>query len=327
MFKIKDKILHEQVKFILRSTGFKTLDFADHILVESDFDIIPQIDTKHQTNFIVREHGRGNYAGFTLDGNGRFLLSSCLVTHNTELIQTFCEATNQPFAKINMGGKMDSAHYLGSSYTYIGSKPGILATTMTNMKTKSGELTKSGVIFFDEFDKIGDAKDVSNAFLHISDPTQQHTFQDTYMPDINIDLSNITFVYSMNNPNMLNAVLRDRLPIIHIKAYTREEKKTIVRKYIIPKLLTNVKLLPSDIKINDDAIDYLISEASEPGMRTIQHRIQQLLNKICVILTTGQTQLKIFSYNLQLSIPCVVTKEIAEKLVHIVRNDHNPLIV
>ena len=42
---------------------------------------------KTHTKFNVISVGQGKYCGFTLDGNGRFVLANCLITHNTHLVQ------------------------------------------------------------------------------------------------------------------------------------------------------------------------------------------------------------------------------------------------
>jgi len=83
--KVKDKILNEQIKFLIRSLGYECIQIADSLIIQSDLKeehVPPPMNTMNQASFTIIHHTISNYAGFTLDGNGRFLLSSCVVTHN-----------------------------------------------------------------------------------------------------------------------------------------------------------------------------------------------------------------------------------------------------
>lgn len=315
--KISDSILGEQLKFLIRSLGFECYQLANSLVIQSDdINELPDIKIKNQSEFTVQPYESGIYSGFTLDGNGRFLLASCVVTHNTELIQTFCDATDQPFAKINMGGSIDPSHYLGHSYTYIGSTPGVLVRTLTNLKASDGKQARSGVMFFDEFDKIGMQSHVGHVFLHVSDPVQQKSFQDHYMPEITIDLSNLTFVYSMNDRKNIDGVLQNRLPIIELPGYSFQEKKEITTKYIIPKEMKNANITQKELVFTDDAICEIISVASKEdnnGMRKVSQYIQTIINKLGAVMCSDGPN-KIFSYFISVKIPIVIDRNLLDKL-------------
>ena len=81
--KIKDKILNEQLKFLIRSLGYVCIQIGESLIIQSDLkeEILP-MHTINQASFTIVHHDISNYVGFTLDGNGRFLLSSCVVSHN-----------------------------------------------------------------------------------------------------------------------------------------------------------------------------------------------------------------------------------------------------
>jgi len=70
----------------------------------------PRVSKKRATclSFDVVPLGRGKYCGFTLDGNGRFLLGDFLVTHNTTLISEIVhnlELREIPYAVVSFTGK------------------------------------------------------------------------------------------------------------------------------------------------------------------------------------------------------------------------------
>ena len=326
---IKDKILNEQIKFIIRSLGYSCLSIGDEITIYDDISKLPELGTRKYMKFNIMAHNENNYCGFTLSGNGRFLLASGIVTHNTQLMQVFAECIEQPFVKINMGGTNDPSHFLGHSYTYEGSGPGIIVKAISSMKM--GEIrTKSGILLFDEFDKLGRNSKVGDAFLHISDPVQQKEFKDEYMPEIKIDLSNITFVYSMNNKNNIEFTLLNRLPVIEVNGYSNKEKYEIIKNYLIPRELENFKFKTGDIIFSDDAINYIINNTiniDKNGIRKVLEVLQSIIKKInairCVSHSSGQ---KIFSYQIEnFNLPFTVTERVIDNLKVINKSDNNYL--
>ena len=96
---------------------------------------------------------------------------------------------------------------------------------------------KNGVILLDELDKVSDKSDILSVLLHVLDRTQNNVFKDMYMPEINIDLSGIFFLVSLNDIELINPILRDRLSIIKIDGYDIKEKTKIGMQYILPKIL------------------------------------------------------------------------------------------
>lgn len=99
----KDMKIADGIAFLARSLGFrvtrgeKVVGGARYqrLLVSGDTDQIPvrllrkkaaprrQKKNHRRTGFTVEHIGRGEYAGFTLDRDGRFLLGDFTVTHNT----------------------------------------------------------------------------------------------------------------------------------------------------------------------------------------------------------------------------------------------------
>lgn len=96
--------LAADVAFLARSLGFKVTSRLknvngadyDRLFILGDIDRIPTRLPRKQapprkmnkdalrTGFKVEDIGHGDYFGFTLDGDGRFLLGDFTVTHNTE---------------------------------------------------------------------------------------------------------------------------------------------------------------------------------------------------------------------------------------------------
>jgi len=62
-----------------------------------------QIKHPNHTGFSVSPVGEGEYYGFTLDGDGRFLLGDFTVTHNTLTAEVFAEYQSRPLYTMEMG--------------------------------------------------------------------------------------------------------------------------------------------------------------------------------------------------------------------------------
>ena len=197
-------------------------------------------------------------------------------TGKTSIARLLATVLDFPFEQISFGGVSNSDFLKGHSYTYIGSEPGIITKCLRNMKYKNG------IIFFDEYEKISDNKDICASLLHITDPTQNSEFSDQYLSGIKIDLSNLWYIYSMNSlPE--DSALRDRIFTIKIKGYSHEDKLNIVRDYILPKTLSNIKISKSDFIMKDATIDYFIrrTEVSrDKGIRNLENNIGEFCNKI-----------------------------------------------
>lgn len=310
--------LLDEIKFIIRSLGLLCSIRQTHDKIElTVLDNWQEAPIKiNPVGFSIVELSRGQYCGMTLNRNGRFMLKNCIVTHNTELVQALSRSIELPYEKINLGGSTDPHYFLGHGYTYEGSEPGVIVKALGKMKSKSG------IIYLDEFDKIdshsGKIGKVAQAFLHISDPVQQNDFQDQYLNEIKIDLSNIWFIYSFNDEKSINPILRSRIPIIKIKPYTTRDKYQIVKRYIIPKELQNIGMSAKEFMFSKDAIQLLIKRANDidnQGMRAVKHLVQNVLKKLNMIRLTDGVKDFPLSYKIKITIPFEINTDIIEQFV------------
>ncbi len=82
--KIKDKILCEQLKFLIRSLGYECVQLVDSIITQN-YGTMPALASKTHASFSVQQNVITNFASFTVDGNGRFLLASCMVARHMDI--------------------------------------------------------------------------------------------------------------------------------------------------------------------------------------------------------------------------------------------------
>ena len=191
----------------------------------------------------------------------------------TSLGKSIAEAIGRKYVRMSLGGLHDEAEIRGHRKTYIGAMPGKL---INNLK-KAG--TSNPVFVLDEIDKIGKSGhgDPSSALLEVLDPEQNDTFQDNFV-EIEYDLSKVLFIATANDLSTIQPALRDRMEIIPINGYTIEEKVQIAKKHLIPKLVKDHGINPSDIKINQKLLEKVImSYTNESGVRGLEKKIAKLV--------------------------------------------------
>lgn len=220
--------------------------------------------------------GEGNYNGFTLDGNERFVLGDWTVTHNTAIARSLSECLKIPFAQLSFGGVTNTEFLMGHDYTYVGSRPGEISRCITRMGSKNG------ILFFDEFDKASDKKDIMSTLLHVTDFSQNSEFRDNYFPELTQDLSKVWFIYSMNELPKDPAML-DRLEIISVDEYTTEERISISRDYLFPKYTKEVSI-KDDIIVTEEGLKKIVELSSggldRKGVRDLERYINLIVEKI-----------------------------------------------
>ncbi len=201
----------------------------------------------------------------------------------TSIAQSIATAINRKSERIALGGVKDEAEIRGHRRTYIGSMPGRIITAVKKSKVKNP------LLILDEVDKLSnDYKgDPTSALLEVLDAEQNHSFHDHYI-DMPFDLSEVMFITTANDYDAIPAPLRDRMEVIELGSYTREEKFYIAKKHLVPKQLEMNGLTKSTFKITDKAIYMLIdSYTREAGVRTLERVVASVMRKCAVRIVDG----------------------------------------
>ncbi len=208
----------------------------------------------------------------------------------TSLAKSIARALDRKFVKMSLGGVRDEAEIRGHRRTYLGSMPGRIIQGM-----KKAEVINP-VFLIDEIDKMGaDYKgDPSDAMLEVLDPEQNAMFSDHYLEE-SYDLSKVMFIATANYLENIPAPLRDRMEIIELPSYTELDKVKIAQDHLVPKQLKANGLKPTQLKIKDDMILYIIRHYTrEAGVRQLERLIASLCRKtVLAILKDGKKSVTI----------------------------------
>ncbi|MDN5782188.1 MAG: endopeptidase La, partial [Luteimonas sp.] len=203
----------------------------------------------------------------------------------TSLGQSIARAMGRKFARASLGGVHDEAEIRGHRRTYVGALPGNI---ISNLR-KAG--TRNPVFMLDEMDKLSASMhgDPAAALLEVLDPAQNDSFHDNYV-SVPFDLSRVMFIGTANVLDSVPGPLRDRMEVIELSGYTRDEKMQIARRYLIKRQLEQAGLTPAQCEIDDDALRSLIADYTrEAGLRNLERQIGAVARRIAMRVAEGET--------------------------------------
>ncbi len=201
----------------------------------------------------------------------------------TSVAKSIARAAGRKYVRMSLGGLHDEAELRGHRKTYVGAMPGRIINAI-----KSAGVSNP-LILMDEIDKVGsDYKgDPSAALLEILDGEQNFSFRDNYL-ELPFDISKVMFVCTANTADTIPAPLKDRMEVISLGSYTKEEKLKIATKYLVRKQLDIHSLTPKQLKIRPSVIEEIIEGYTmEAGVRNLERAIGKICRKaLTEIMTT-----------------------------------------
>lgn len=240
-------------------------------------------------------------------------------TGKTSLVKDgISKILGREFAFIALGGCGDSSFLEGHSYTYEGSTWGKIVQILTESKCMNP------VIYFDELDKVSDTprgQEIIGILTHLTDTSQNSQFHDKYFSEIDLDLSKCLFIFSYNDENLVNPILKDRMYRIVTKGYDLKEKLTIARNYMLPKIREQVGFGPDDIVISDEVLSHIISNQAkgEEGVRNLKRTLEIIHTKLNLYRLVKPEATGIFEKDMGLNVtfPYTLTRKDVDTLVKV----------
>ena len=201
----------------------------------------------------------------------------------TSIGKSIAKAMGRRYERVSLGGVRDESDIRGHRKTYVGAMPGRIMDAMT----RAG--TNNPMILLDEVDKMSNdfRGDPSAALLEVLDSEQNKAFRDHYI-EVPFDLSKVLFVATANSLDPIPAPLLDRMEIIELGSYTREEKFHIAKEHLLKKQLKKHGLKGTQCRIPDEVLYAVIDGYTrEAGVRTLERTIGTLCRKAAKKIVEG----------------------------------------
>lgn len=201
----------------------------------------------------------------------------------TSLATSIAESLGRKLIRIPFGGLGSVRELRGESRVKTEAEPGRIMKLIHDLGVNNP------VILLDEIDRIAQdtRSDVMGVLVELLDPEQNFAFSDHFV-DYPFDLSKVLFIATANNTGNIATAVLDRLEVVEMPSYNDEEKITIGKNYILPKVIKEAGL-PKDIMVIDDNIwPHVVRPLGfDAGIRSLHRTIEGLVRKIAKSLVEG----------------------------------------
>ena len=204
----------------------------------------------------------------------------CLVglvgTGKTTLAKSIAQAMGRKFTRIPFGGMSDALELRGQSRVRPDAEVGLI------MKALRFCGSRNPIILLDEIDRVAENTrgDIMGVLVELLDPEQNAAFTDHYI-DFPFDLSQVLFIATANNTTHIATAVLDRLEPIQMPSYNDEEKTSIGRDYVFPRILSESGITPQQLVIDVDVWPQIVRPLGfDSGIRSLERTINGICRKV-----------------------------------------------
>lgn len=205
-------------------------------------------------------------------------------TGKTTIAYSIAEAMGRKFARIPFGGMGDPLDLRGQSRLRPDAEPGLVIKALR----RAG--TKNPVVLLDEIDRVATEgrSSIMGVLVELLDPEQNMSFRDHFL-DYPFDLSEVLFIATCNNTTNIAVAVMDRIEPMQMPSYTDEEKITIGRDFILPRLIKEAGLSKERVRISPDVWPRIVRPLGyDAGVRTLERTINGIVRKMAKKIIEGK---------------------------------------
>ncbi len=192
-----------------------------------------------------------------------------------------------PWTSLDMSAIHDSEALTGSPRVYANAKPGRIMEAFA----QSG--ASNTVFIINELDKADHNSINGNPADALLTLLDNIGYTDNYI-ECRIPTNGVYPVATANDKNRISAPLMSRFAVIDIPDYTPEEKRTIFRRFSLPKVLKRMGMRPEECIVEDRAVDVILEKyRDDTGCRDLEQAAEHLAaNALYQIETTGVSSVR-----------------------------------
>jgi ATP-dependent Lon protease len=189
------------------------------------------------------------------------------------LARAIARGLGRPFVRLELGGRGEG-QLMGTRRSRNGAALGKILSTLRDAGVRDP------VFLLEELDDVGLGNvegDPVEAMEEALDPDHREAFVDRYL-DTPFDVSDVFFIGSASDFYRIPRDLRDHFIEIRIAGYTPEEKITIAREWLLPRIAAEHGLDPADVRADDATLLFLTrGYARDAGVGNLRRSLASLM--------------------------------------------------
>lgn len=203
---------------------------------------------------ILPELAIGNFSG-----TGLKLPNLCVKgdpgVGKTYFASRISEVFDLPFTRINLEGAQGNFSIVGLDKSYSTHNPGEIVRFLSR-RTENNYA--NGIVAFEEIDKAaGDARySVENSLIQILEESTARTFRDMSIPELQLDITSLNFIFTANELTTVSAPVLSRLQPVELPPLEKYQAERIAANQFV-KLVNELKLSSAGLKLTDSSLSVL----------------------------------------------------------------------